>query len=158
MQAIVVLRRFMVSKSNLDTRNESVKDRFNALFRKETQEVVDFLYLHYVTDRQDTDFWKNFTRKNKMPDKVAYLLGVLQDRAVTWSFDFTEHTFFESEPYNHILIGIGLLDKDTLREVGLPYVTEQRLDEYRDLLRRQEEIIPRFMKHREFIDTIKRSE
>ena len=155
MQAIVVLRRFMVSKSNLDNKNESVKDRFNALFRKETQEVVDFLYLHYVTDRQDTDFWKNFTKKNKMPAKVAYILGVLQDRAVTWSFDFAEHTFFESEPHNYILIGIGLLDKETLRKVGLPYVTEQRLIEYRDLLRKQEETIPRFMNHRKFIEVIK---
>lgn len=155
MQAVVILRRFMISKTNLETKNESVKERFNALFLKETQEVVDFLYLHYLTNREDTDFWKEFKEKNKTPNKTKYVLSVLPDRAVTWDFDFRDHSFFESEPYNYILIGTGLLDKDTLRKQGAPYLTNQRFVEYHDLLLKQKEIIPRFMKHREFIDFVK---
>jgi len=155
MQAVVVLRRFMISKSNLSTKNEKVKDRFNALFLKETQEVVNFLHLHYLTDRQDTNFWKEFRIKNKTPEKVAYILSALADRAITWEFDFRDHTFFESEPYNYILTGIGILDKSTLCKTGAPYITADRLKEYENLLIKQKEIIPQFIDHRNFIESVK---
>lgn len=48
-------------------------DQVNANFKQRTDEIAEFLYMHYLTNRQDSPFWKEFAQKNKPR-------GELQDR------------------------------------------------------------------------------
>jgi len=48
--------------------------KLNSDLHELNSDVVSFLYLHYMTDRNDTDFWKKFT-KNTMPRKIENLLA-----------------------------------------------------------------------------------
>ena len=51
------------------------KDEIFTDSKKEINEdVLSFLYYHYMSKRTDTDFWKNFTTNNKMPIKLTNLL------------------------------------------------------------------------------------
>jgi hypothetical protein len=38
------------------------------------EDVLSFLYYHYMSKREDTDFWKKFTINNVMPDKLKNVL------------------------------------------------------------------------------------
>lgn len=50
-------------------------------YNKMTEEmvdcVVDLIYLHYLTPREDTDFWKNFETNNPMPEHTKKTLKKL---------------------------------------------------------------------------------
>jgi tryptophan halogenase len=154
MQSIIVLRRFMAEKSNLESRNEIIKNRFNTLFVNDTQEVVEFLYLHYVTNKDNSNFWQDFTTKNLMPEKIKYVLEIAGTKPLTWHFDFPGAAVFESQPYNYVLIGNDLLNKQDRLAVAQKVATEERKKEYEELLNKQNEIIPQFMRHRDFIGLI----
>jgi tryptophan halogenase len=47
--------------------NQSSIDQFNEICRNNMDEVLNFVYLHYITKRDDSDFWKNFKvlKKNR---------------------------------------------------------------------------------------------
>ena len=34
------------------------------------ENIRDFVALHYMTDKNNNDFWINFTNKNKMTEKL----------------------------------------------------------------------------------------
>lgn len=46
---------------------------FNGTIRNMNEEVVSFLHFHYLTDRQDSKFWKTFSDKTKTPEMVRNL-------------------------------------------------------------------------------------
>jgi len=62
------LKRLPGNIEDLLKATEPDKNNFNAKFRSDQEEILNFIYLHYVTNRDDTEFWKNFTINNKMPD------------------------------------------------------------------------------------------
>lgn len=57
----------------LETPVPHAVDQVNTNFKQRTDEIAEFLYVHYLTNRQDSLFWKEFTQKNKPR-------GGLQDR------------------------------------------------------------------------------
>ena len=63
---------------------EFVKD-FNEQRLWESNKLAGFLYLIYMTDKTNNDFWKNFTNNNKMPDHLRKVIDIsnnqlLQDK------------------------------------------------------------------------------
>jgi len=48
--------------------------KLNSDLNELNSDVVSFLYLHYLTKRNDTEFWAKFTQ-NKMPEKINKLLS-----------------------------------------------------------------------------------
>lgn len=91
--------------SFLEKYNQNYVDEINLRFRSRMQEILDFIYFHYITTRSDTDFWKNFTSNNKMPD-------TLQDRLQRWKYrvpnnldDKPEHIFGKE---NWLQVGQGI--------------------------------------------------
>jgi hypothetical protein len=38
-----------------------------------------FLYFHYITNKQDTDFWKNFTKNNIIPKRTSLYMEKLNN-------------------------------------------------------------------------------
>ena len=48
-----------------------ISDMFNRHCREIIEPVPEFLYLHYLTDRDDSPFWKEFRSKTTMVDSLA---------------------------------------------------------------------------------------
>ena len=151
MQAIIILRKFMSNVCNLDVKSDEIRDKLNTVFLAQTAETVDFLYLHYASARKDTEFWKEFSIKNRPSAKVQYLLDSAQEKVLTRNFDFYENSLFESIGVNWILIGNGLIDKRTLLRLGAPYLTSSKREEYMNLLAKDNAVIAKFMNHKEFL-------
>jgi len=47
---------------------------YNDSVLKLNQEILNFIYFHYLTERTDTPFWANFNTNNKAPEMVQKLL------------------------------------------------------------------------------------
>lgn len=152
-QSVLVLERFLSDKSNLTSTNKFIKREFNKKYLQDTQEIVDFLYLHYVTNRTDTDFWKNFTKNNTVPDFVEYILGVAEDRPIS-SFDFEDKHIFPLSSYAHILYGNKILSNKTLDRY-LRFCSEAIERQYFVILNLQDTFVENCVDHSEFISIMK---
>lgn len=152
-QFINVLINFLPSKENLTTKNNIIKDKFNNTYLQQTQEIVDFLYLHYVTNKTNTKFWKNFTKNNKMPEFIEYILGVYKDKVLCDSYDFVNKHFFKSFGYTYVMIGNGIMDNIILKD-NLLRLRIDKSQEYNFIINNQKNIVSNFINHKKFISYI----
>lgn len=66
-------------------------------------DILSFLYYHYLTKRNDTDFWKNFRFDNTMPKKLSTLISSRTFYSTLDSFNFRT---FENRSWQAISNGI----------------------------------------------------
>jgi tryptophan halogenase len=152
MQAISVLDRFLSTPSNLTCISPAVKQNFNKLYLEETQEVVDFIYLHYVTTKTKTEFWSKFTDNNIMPEFISYVIDVIKHRPLLEE-DFKGRTFFSTYSYVHVLIGNGILTKDMLKE-NIKSLRDDKRSTYYDIVKKQNLEVPLFPSHIDFVKKV----
>lgn len=105
--------------------SEKEKDQFNLEYELAQEEILSFIYLHYVTNREDTDFWKNFTINNKMPNFVHRILDKSKSKMLEYK-DFENTRMFALENYLFVMQGNGILDSSPyLDEYASSYSEEE---------------------------------
>ena len=52
----------------------NAKEKLNNDIKEINEDVLSFLYYHYMSERVDSDFWTRFTTNNKIPDKLSNML------------------------------------------------------------------------------------
>lgn len=108
MQTLILLERVCSMKLNLLEAPKREKRLFSKLNGTVSREIADFLYLHYLTDRSDTEFWQQFHYgAQNMPESVAELLAICKYRLPTKN-DVNAHSF-SIYNYMSILDGTGSL-------------------------------------------------
>ena len=77
--------------------------------------VRDFVCLHYVSDREDTEFWKDL-KEMELPTSLADKMNRWKTR-LPFVEDFTEtsHYLFGAENFLQVLYGLNLVDKEMLK-------------------------------------------
>jgi tryptophan halogenase len=155
MQTISVLQRFMSDKQNISTKNKLIKKRFNDLYLKETEEIVDFLYLHYVTNKKNTVFWENFIKNNKIPKRISHILEVCTEKVLYKDVDLFDTKIFDVSNYYYVLVGNKIIDNVSMGNIAKFILNDTTKQNYENILNEQEKIIPRLLTHNYFIDTIK---
>lgn len=91
---------------------------FNDSVARQVDDFRDFINLHYVTERRDTDFWKAVDSD--------YILPQVRDRVAQWSKQMPRRDHFapfpanlphiEDQLYYPVLDGLGLLPRAVARE------------------------------------------
>jgi len=89
--------------------SDSNKETFNACYRGDQEEILSFIYIHYLTNRVDTDFWKNFKHNNKTPDFLKPILDKSKHSVLEYK-DFDNTNIFALENYLFVMQGNGILD------------------------------------------------
>jgi tryptophan halogenase len=148
-QIAIVLERFLSDPTNIVSKNETIIKKFNQDYLDDTQEVVDFLYTHYITNKVNTPFWEDFTKNNVMPEFVSYILDVYKDRPFVPE-DFKGRNMFATYSYTYILLGNGLLTPE-IREKHTRFVRLDKSLEYFSILKNQTKNLPLFSTHKDFI-------
>lgn len=64
--------------NEIKTRDEHSIKLFNNLIRSVVDDVMNFIYIHYLTKRKDSSFWREFRSNNPMPDKIASLFDKIK--------------------------------------------------------------------------------
>ena len=154
MQTLMVLRRFMSDKQNLQTKNDFIKEKFNEIYLNETQEIVDFLYLHYTTNKENTLFWKNFNKNNKIPKRISYILNICKDVTLNNNFNLFFNGIFPISSYNYILIGNEIINNEIIKKNSIFVLDDIKIKNYENILSNQKILIPKLLTHNDFIDTI----
>lgn len=108
---ILQLENFLTDKTFLMQPSLKTEKIYNNMFQRNTNEILDFLALHYKTKRSNTIFWKNFEDNNITPDS-------LKDKLEKWNTvmptpsDFQGNAFFSMHNYMSIIYGLDMHNKD----------------------------------------------
>lgn len=145
-QTSKLIQRFFGDPSHMTTRCDASIDAFNRTFVAETDMIVSFLYLHYVTRKTGTPFWADFTKNNAMPDLVASCLSVAQDRPLYNELDFTLQLAFGEYDYTVILTGNDIVNLETRARFDIVNSDLQN-DAYLSMLENQENLLPMLASH-----------
>ena len=157
-QTINILRRFLSDKQNIITKNENIKEKFNYINSDETQKIVDFIYLHFVTNKKNNTFWKNFTKNNKMPKQIEYILSVSNDKVLNYDFDFYNNSFFGLSSFHYTLIGNEIIDRKSMKKNINFSLDDTKKQDYQNILNNQKILIPKLLTHNELLDIITKGE
>ena len=115
--------------NSLENRNRELVEEFNEYVSSINEEVVSFLYYHYMTGRKDTDFWKNYQSNTKTPEKLKNLLSKWETRVM---YPKDENTFVLSRVFpldSWLTVGVGnkILNKEIYKKYNEDLMLDKRL-------------------------------
>lgn len=93
--------------------NTKVLNQFNDIVGNSNDEVMHFLYLHYLTKRKDSKFWQEFKDKNKCPKQLVETLEHIKDGILIYPLfkDKVKTASFILRSHLYIANGVGLIKK-----------------------------------------------
>jgi len=119
------LKRLPKNLEDLIDAGQEEKDSFNHLYSLDQEEILNFIYLHYITDREDTDFWKYFTKNNKMTPWIEKIMGKNKTSMLEYD-DFADTKIFALENFLFVMQGNGILNTSPyLEEFSNTYSQEE---------------------------------
>lgn len=104
MLAIKSLETFKNCIVGLEDFNQDIADQYNSQMFEFNNHVMEFLYAHYLTDRDDTEFWRKFNLTNA-PSNLSKKLKLWEHKPI--SID-DSHSFQFFGPSNWMCILDGL--------------------------------------------------
>jgi tryptophan halogenase len=118
MQTIFNLQKFFTNKHNILTKNKFIKDNFNYNNEISSFSIVEYIYWHYVTNKENTLFWKNFIQNTKTPELITNILEINKERILVQSdfFSTLKGSHFNTEDYLCVLFGHKLPNKQLLKK------------------------------------------
>lgn len=150
----VGLRMFFDHFPNSLSDSDIVREQYNLLMREQYDEAKDFVHLHYLlSKRNDTDFWRKASDKNKMSSTLEQRLKLWQQKLPSQT-DFRKYAIFTSINYIYILAGMNYLNIS--KDNKLNFIPEDRsiaiLQKMKDF---QKNSKPQAIKHPDFIERIR---
>jgi tryptophan halogenase len=137
--------------NSIETKNKKQKENFNKMFKKRTEEIVDFIYLHYTTNKTNTDFWKNFNKNNKMPDFISYILQIIKERPLSQEFDFYGKDTLAVDSYFYLLVGHDFLNKNIMKKYK-NLINNNKEFVFYEKIREQNELVSQCIDHTAFLN------
>lgn len=96
--------------------NQIEIDTFNNKMQKIMENIRDFVVLHYLVDREDTDFWKSM-KNVEIPETLKNNLNIWKNRmAIRDDFKDPDYLLFREDNFNAVMYALGLFDKDSVNK------------------------------------------
>jgi tryptophan halogenase len=112
---------------------------------KDSEAIKDFIYLHYMTNKTNNDFWKNFTLNNKMPDslKETYKKIIDVDEIKIYDLLWPEYSYYI------VAKGNGIMDENNLSNFSKKY--EKFNQEIQENFEVEKALSKKSIKHYDFL-------
>jgi hypothetical protein len=136
--------------------NETIIKEYNKKMNDIMINIRDFIILHYMVDKNNSQFWIDI-KKNNIPDTLKYKLSKFKNRLPILE-DFKEtnfHIFFEAN-WASVLYGLKLMNVDLIKEEFMSYRKENRdniisiFNNHLDNMKNNE-----FISHKEYLNNVR---
>lgn len=104
-EQLKLLKHFLLNI--FDNRKQKLIDTYNEVAFNNNEEILKFLYFHYLTQRKDSKFWKEFQKKNIPPVGFEDELEKLKENSYC-IFDGNKKRSAGFEYINYLQVGYGL--------------------------------------------------
>ena len=92
-----------LTKFDLDYKNYERIGSYNMIIASITNNIMEFIYYHYMTERKDTEFWKFYTKQENISNYLEKIMNSLHNDIHIKSFN---DSIFSLQ--NWVMIGHGL--------------------------------------------------
>ena len=124
----------------------------NERYEKIDSEVLDFIYLHYLTSRADSEFWRNFKSNTKMPTSLQHRLAQWDEIPIVDHLMNGPADNFEGS-WLIVSAGCRIFDKQKFKNIADKFNYKERIGlRYQTLIDTQRQVIEECMTHKEFIE------
>lgn len=98
--------------NDIETLDETSIKLFNQVVSNNMENTLGFVWLHYLTKRTDTDFWKKFDTNYEMPEKLKTILPLIKSNNLKFldTVDTKTSTSFGMYSYLQVGRGLGLIE------------------------------------------------
>jgi len=93
-----------LNKIHFDTYNQNFIDQYNGYINKMNDDVLDFLYFHYLTKRNDSKFWQEYQNTTTIPATLNKMLMKWKEQTLSVA-EFQRHPF---GLHSWLQVGFGL--------------------------------------------------
>lgn len=119
--AIQSIKYFADNHRHILNKDQLSIDQYNTVVNKLNEHILNFIYVHYVSKRADTDFWKNFTTNNEMPDQAREIIealktNILDEKFFEQLFKKYPAPIFPSTAWYMVLAGVRAFDPTLAKE------------------------------------------
>ena len=94
-QQVISLKLLNKYSKGIFLRHKKSIESYNSKVNSLNSYVLNFVYFHYLTQRTDTEFWRNFKSKNKPTDTVLKLIEIEKTQGL--NHQNINQLFFNSE-------------------------------------------------------------
>lgn len=149
---VLTLKDVFSNLENMRDRNPNYIKEVNKKFVERNENIMNFIYFHYMSRRPDTDFWKKYSYESA-PDSVKSMLDTWEYRAPSYS-DF-DSNLFKLNSWMMIARGTDQLNVEVLKRTAESnYFQLKAGNLYVDLIKTREEELKRFSTHKLFLESL----
>lgn len=137
--------------------NEDTINQYNKSFTDIMENIRDFIILHYITNKTNTQFWRDVS-KNEIPDSLKSKLAMWKQKLpIDEDFsDVSNYVMFKASNYTLVMDGLDLFDREAIKKEYDSNYDYVKLDANRTIYKLHEfENSISTMSHKEFISTIR---
>jgi tryptophan halogenase len=151
--SVMTLRNALANVEVLSSRDKRVADDFNQKFCDINDQVVDFIYFHYMSGRTDTEFWEKFTYNNA-PKNVKKMLD-------TWEFRLPQYIDYAGKIWSmhswlEVALGVKKVNVELFDYTGHNSPPQQWAANGYDTLKTfQNKMTEATVDHKEFLESLK---
>ena len=120
--------------------------------------IRDFICLHYITDRNDTEFWKSLKNVDIPPSLSENLRKWSTRLPIKEDFQGTEYMLFWEKNYTQVMAGLGLIDKNIISKKHEMVFEPHRnaiKEEVNKFLDTEEMDLKRYLTHKNYLTLIR---
>lgn len=128
------LETFKQFLNEIDSPKKSSIKLFNEIIGNNMDDTLSFVYLHYITKRTDSEFWKNFKKNYTVPKKLKDKLELIKENNLRYfdTSDIKTTGNFNQYSYLQIINGLDLFENE-INLQGYETVVPNPL-EYKELM------------------------
>lgn len=130
---------------------------YNKKFHKFMENIRDFISLHYICGRTDTDFWMH-VKETEVPDSLKEKLEIWKTHLPKFQhFENTGYDMFTADNFTLVLDGLGLFDIQSI-EKEYEYMQPQIKSNLSNFIDRVIDYVEndRTIDHKEYLEAIKK--
>jgi tryptophan halogenase len=96
-----------------DNKSNHVQNVYNDIFAKLYKNSFEFIRLHYISEREDTSFWKEY-KSMRLPQSLSDKINLYKKRPATWVEYDLPPAFNLYGPLNflQVMSGLNLIDSE----------------------------------------------
>jgi tryptophan halogenase len=115
--------------------SSAIQESYNRKMKQMMENILDMIRLHYISDREDTNFWR-YVKTLPIPDSLQNLIDLWAEQVPShYDVPNNGHLMFLSRHFVHVMQGQNLINPKVstraMENMGIRNIIEKNADEVR---------------------------
>lgn len=157
---IQIMQLMALNRDIITHRQEFLVKEYNDKVSYINDEILTFLYFHYINKRNDTPFWSDYEKTTEIPE-------MLKDRLKSWEHRMINDTdrnskygynLFNLQSWLSVQYGNGMLNEDILNREIVPLNVNQKINAFnKNINNNIKTVLKNSIGHLEYLNKIKKN-